>query len=34
MPTLEEQLTPKLNVDPAILQGVHETSLLKLDSDE
>ena len=33
MPTLEEQLTPKLYVDQAILDSVDESSLLKLDPD-
>ena len=34
IPTLEEQLTPKLYVDQAILNGVDESSLLRLDPNE
>ena len=33
-PTLEEQLTPKIYVDPAISEGVDDSSLLRLDPDE
>ena len=33
-PTLEEQLTPKIYVDQAILDGVNEPSLLRVDPDE
>ena len=34
IPTLEEQLTPKIDVDQAISDGVDEKSLLRLDPDE
>ena len=34
IPTPEEQLTPKLYVDQAISDGIHESSLLRLDPDE
>ena len=34
IPTLEEQLTPKLYVDQVVSDGVHESSLLRLDPDE
>ena len=33
-PTLEEQLTPKIYVDPAISIAVAESTLLRLDPDE
>ena len=34
MPTLEEQLSPKLYVDQAISDGLDNSSLLRLDTNE
>ena len=33
-PTLEEHLTPKFYVDPAISKGIDDSLLLRLDPDE
>ena len=33
-PTLEQHLTPKIDVDQAIFEGVDHSSIMRLDPDE